>query len=199
MSEDPYDLTVIVTAPHSLCRSTEVRDCDRVALEAAGIIVQHFRRMDLAANIHFYPSTIMRREFDLNRVEGAETEWTQKVEADIKQSVKSGKRVVLLDIHSFPDQSADFIGDDRVSPELTLLDVYPSPHMQLLRDIAKTTGFQHIHLFEASRVDYLLFMALRNGARDAMLFEFNENREKISHEQINAMAHVLMVYLENLK
>jgi predicted N-formylglutamate amidohydrolase len=195
MITDYYDLTVIVTAPHSVCYSRVNRDCDRRALEAARIIVDHFRSMALPANVHFYESTYPRARVDLNRIEGALTDWTQAFERDVRSAVASGRRVVLLDIHSFPDDSEHFRGIDGASPELTLLDVEPSPHAQLLANIKRAADFEHVHRFEASRVDYLLYRALELNAVDALLFEFNEDETKTPVQKINAVAHVLMTYL----
>jgi hypothetical protein len=185
---------VIITVPHGKCPSqSPVRLCDERADEAANALAA------LLPAASLYRAATYRFQGDLNRPETRNSEWRRTIQAQVEHEVAAGKRVVLFDMHSFPDDSDSFgvVTRDHVVPQLVLLDEPSLPHAALARRIAQSTSVRLLSVLTASQINDITVQARAVGHVDAMLWEFNESSARLSHEQIVEVVRVLADYAVN--
>jgi hypothetical protein len=182
---------IIITVPHGKCRdNTLVRQCDERANEAADALAA------LLPSAAVYRAPTYRSEGDLNRPTTRNTEWRRAIQTDVADAHARGQRVVLFDIHSFPNSSKSFgvLPLENLVPQLVLLDNDASfPHANLARLIGSATSVRLVLAHVGADSNDIVSQAHAAGA-DAMLWEFNEDATWLSHEQIVQVARVLADY-----
>jgi len=182
---------VIITVPHGKCpRGSVVRQCDERANEVALTLAAFLPE----ASVYWAPS--YRVEGDLNRPETRQWGWRREIQAEVERQVAGGNRVVLFDIHSFPDTSTSFgvLPPSGAVPQLVILDQPSMPHTALARQITSTTSVSLLAVLVASEINDITTQARAAGNVDAMLWEFNESSTRITHDQIGEVARVFADY-----
>lgn len=186
---------VIVTAPHALCLGdvNKRRTCDIRARGAAQQIAAYLRQQ-LPANEYRVTLDLgdtQRAAGDLNRAVTRHWPWRERVQARIDDSLRAGRRTIVLDIHSFPNIADSFGIDKRTGrvPKIVLLD-YGLDH-RALYDAMPTT----VVPYEAAAYNDITGEARKAGA-DAMLWEFNEDGTALSDNEIGDIADFLLRYVE---
>jgi hypothetical protein len=118
--------------------------------------------------ISLYTSEHRREYLDDNRVQSRNSEWRRAIQTRIDNALAARKRVLVLDIHSYPD-SADSFGVDADGdiPPVVLL-ALNVPNVTLLQN-----KLPFLTVLPASRVNDIIVQADDAGAI-ALLLEFNE-------------------------
>lgn len=103
-------VSVLITIPHATCGSLIGHSCDYSAKYLADEIEQEFQKVGIN-DVKKYEAKIPRSEIDMNRKESRNTKFREEIIEDIKS--KKGKKIWVLDIHSFPDNDfhtdSDFV------------------------------------------------------------------------------------------
>jgi hypothetical protein len=203
-------MDIIITAPHTFCpRDAVSRLCDTRAAAAAELIEKRLVQTLPAERLPFFaPGAIdkyvspparatsrfsitlalsnrLRADIDLNRPPAEYTEWRTALNARIVASQTAGRRVLVFDIHSFPDDPDVWEKGVEHAPLIVSLD-FPGIH----NDVSLPAG---VKLLQASLANDIIVRALLHGA-DAFLWEFNENPAALSDAQILAFADWLAAY-----
>ena len=181
-------MDIIITAPHSDCiRGIQGRMCDLRAEYAATRIEAYMRKRLPTAHISVAYADVVRADIDLNRAPARYTEWRQKILESIDASVAVDRKVLVLDIHSFPDTSKSFgYMEDGTVPAVVLLD-FPGIHSNYVPPPS-------VRVLEASLANDIIVTSLMSGA-DAFLWEFNENPLRSTDQVIDSIAESMLTYV----
>lgn len=202
-------LRVIITVPHDKCddgaddtinASVGVRICDTRAREAANALLAALHDAGVRDASIYHASSFRAPGADLNRPETRKTAWRIAIQTDVVDSLREGKRVVLFDMHSFPNEPSSFgtlpLAHNAV-PQLVLLDDANLSHVDTaLRRIARQTSVRLLAAHVGGDND-IVNTARATGA-DASLWEFNESSDALSHAQIVEIANALAAYARAL-
>src|SRR5207248_1426846 len=110
-----YKMEIILTVPHSSCLNEPERTCDLIALKAAN----HLKNaLESNATVHLFKADKNRYTIDYNRFQGRFTPWRSQIRKNLKDAS------LLLDIHSFPNESDSFGLLNGDIPEIVILDSY---------------------------------------------------------------------------
>jgi len=180
-------MDIIITAPHSGCiRGSQGRMCDLRAEYAATRIGEYMQKRLPTAHISVAYSDVVRADIDLNRAPARYTKWRQQILESIDASVAVDRKVLVLDIHSFPDTSKSFgYMEDGTVPSVVLLD-FPG-----IRSNYEPPPF--VRVLEASLANDIIVTSLLSGA-DAFLWEFNENPMRSTNQVIDTVAESMQTY-----
>jgi hypothetical protein len=118
--------TLIVSSPHQKCpKNSPTRACDL----AAGIASETFCRI-VSTNKRLQYIELLGDEFrvnhDLNRKASRETPYRKRLE-EVFRDLRGNQRVMVTDIHSFPNEylveagDINFFKKDEIAPEIVLL------------------------------------------------------------------------------
>lgn len=95
----PY---IVLTSPHSYCKSRMERDCDRAAMSAILYLSQLLKKSKIDHFVHM--ATHLRGDYllglDMNRMQARRSKYRRELTQIIK--LYRGKISLSLDIHSFP-------------------------------------------------------------------------------------------------
>ena len=152
---------VVVTAPHSFCDPTSpTRMCDTLAgtaaTELSDFLSPHYR-------VELLLSPVERYKLDLNRPWAARSAFHKQI---IRQLAR--KPIVLLDIHSFPDEYDDFGHSNLTLLSLELEAGYTRRLIQAISSLPIP-----VTALQASHINQILITAKRHGVPAALL-EFHE-------------------------
>lgn len=106
-------MQVIITSPHGTCSNQYDKLCDKRAEFIAKLLNDKIIKLkekyttNIEDPVLFLSDTIYRHTIDLNRLESRSTEWRNKIRETINSSLKNKniKRIILFDIHSFPNDT----------------------------------------------------------------------------------------------
>lgn len=87
-------MSIIITAPHSLCYDLSYRNCDSASLVASQRLAELLYKFGV--QIKYFPANYHRSEIDLNRLEARNTDYRQSLTSTLEDSA------LLIDVHSFP-------------------------------------------------------------------------------------------------
>ena len=195
-------LRVIITVPHDKCDGqddavgADARICDTRAREAANALLAALQQHGIVDASIYHAMSFRAPGADLNRPETRKTPWRIAIETDVVDSVRAGKRVVLFDMHSFPNTPSSFgtlpLAHNAV-PQLVLLDDANLSHVDgALRRVTRQTSVRLVTAHVGGDND--IVNTARVAGADAALWEFNESPEALSHAQIVEIANALAVY-----
>jgi len=152
------------------------------------------RRLPVEVVVHIFYSNRPRSEGDYNRPVTRDSPWRQEIQRHVEGIIASDKQVLLYDVHSFPNVCEDFCrhSDNRI-PQLVLLDSEEDPHANLLELAKEEAALTVASLLHAAHKNDITEQARKAGA-EAMLWEFNESKLRLTEEQALKVIRVLASY-----
>jgi len=187
-------MDVIVTAPHSRCTAAAHEHwCDSRALAIASALADFLQRtLPAAYRISLYTSHHRRELLDDNRPASRGSEWRVKIQQRVDFALAAGRRALVLDVHSYPDEQASFGVDagGHVPPLVRL--ALQAPHVSLLQ-----SRLPFLTVLAASRDNDIVARAADAGAV-GLLLEFNESKHALSPALVEKTFAALAAYAEYL-
>jgi len=154
--------TFVITVPHATCVDAPqhriMHTCDYIASDVATALGQFIQQCGM--DKVFY-GNINRGETDLNRREGRDTRFRQKVREHLKPGT------ILVDVHSYPSYSFNY-GD---------YDVALIGDNERIKKTLKSKLERHgykVGTFTTNSIDDILLEARDRGVTDSVLVEVNE-------------------------
>lgn len=93
-------MKVLLTVPHATCDTSQIRTCDKRALEAAKLLYNEFSKKEPTNQTVLYTNQdIPRRVIDMNRLVSRGTPWRMK----LSKLLRDTHFDLVIDVHSFPD------------------------------------------------------------------------------------------------
>jgi hypothetical protein len=185
-------MDVIVTVPHGLCPHHRFRTCDTRASEVATALFEALlQRLPPEVLVHIFRANQAREVGDLNRPSTRHLEWRREIQNTVEHSIALGRRVLLFDVHSFPDECESFckaLATHEI-PQVVLLDEPGAPHHALANEVTRAADLLRFGLLQASNINDISVQARAAGA-EAMLWEFNESKHALD---VAAAARVISV------
>jgi len=208
-------MDVFITVPHAFCPDADVRLCDLRAREAANALYDALKRLTLPAmNVRFFAAQTLREDGDLNREETRKWQWRVAIQNAIEASRMAGHKVVLFDMHSFPDDAENFRkrADEARGPKVVLLDQWEQLagrggvrwlHRDMVQRVEEESGVR-VRIIGSGFENDITRQANRPlpaGASDAdvMLWEFNEDDTRLSTNELQRVARALANYVAQQK
>lgn len=191
-------MEIIITIPHGFCPERRFRMCDNRASEAATMLSRALRdRLPRNIQIRVFYSNSPRSFGDLNRSVTRDTPWRRRVQFHVERAVREGSKVILFDMHSFPNSCDSFCKSQRdTPPQVVLLDSAGFPHRKLVESIRNSNAVERISLLQGSTINDITEMARAVSDNvDTMLWEFNENRSALSDQEITSVVLILAEYV----
>lgn len=170
-------MKVILTVPHSKCIIGTEHLCDYMAPKAAEIISSKIKASEI------FLADKNRREFDYNRRNTRETEWRK----NIKKYVLQNSVDLVLDIHSFPDDSLSFGTIQGKIPEIVILDSISFSLGQKKDDLNQKLSVylqkNGVIVSLLSGGDNDITIEMRENGISSILIEFNEgiHRQRLEY------------------
>lgn len=210
-----HEMEVFITVPHAYCPESEVRLCDLAALKAANALRKALMDANLPSDviIHFHRPETLRETGDLNRRETRKWPWRRAIQRKVKAARRARKKVILFDMHSFPDDAEDFKRDihEHPGPKVVLLDtltLFQQPtmevgwtHREMVRRVEAESGVD-VRIIAASdknditvRARRILPDAPQASNTDTMLWEFNEDSTRLTTAELERVALALANYV----
>ena len=189
-------MEVFITVPHGYCPEEEFRVCDTRASFVGTVLTEEMRRLfgDKVVIRTFYANK-PRSYGDLNRPEMRNTKWRREIQTKVEQAVAKKLKVLLYDIHSFPDDSTSFRTNSvQKSPQVVLLEGETKPS-KLPKKIESETSVDLVTVLRASLINDITVQSRIAGA-EAMLWEFNESAERLTDEQVREVAVIMAKYAQ---
>lgn len=209
---------VIITAPHDVCVSEpdEPRDCDRRAFYAAMNLYRQFRLRGVPTTIFF--GNELRKKYDLNRDWngnklqekhfGIDNErrprpnWHRTLEFELERSKREYDDVLLIDTHSFPNESTAFDllktmpdgSTTRTTPKIAAMIRSSNGKDGDKRSFSQFADYMEA-VFEkhepstavlSSDINYNIRLAEKHGVR-GILIEFCEDHDVLSDRELDAI------------
>jgi hypothetical protein len=185
-------MDVIITVPHSACvPQAAQRTCDVRARSAAQIIHTRLARLPAPAyRVSIAYANSFRFKGDLNRRVTRGWAWRKHVQSMVEHGIKRRRKVMLFDIHSFPNTKKSFGLDRRTGdvPHVVLLD-YMHRHENI--------GLPSTLVMQASKANDIVVQTIEAGG-DALLLEFNEDKTHTPDRYVAAVAIALEKMVKNV-
>lgn len=208
LSQSNPKLFVVITAPHVFCPKKIIpgkHECDYRALNIANLLAKLLRKK----NIEFITiySQVLRSIVDINRNKIDLTpsnkysieEWNKFQQKILKTIVSnSTKKILLLDIHSFPNINS-FCKKDKNDCYITILDVHNKNRPEL-RQFAKTSEMPFTVNVEPGGKNYIIntygdiHIPASTNTIYPILLEFIENTSLLTDEQIELFFNKLLEF-----
>jgi hypothetical protein len=154
---------VVITVPHSLCVSGLDHLCDYMAPKAAVILSNKM-------NAKLFLADANRIVIDYNRRSSRSSNWRTK----IKQYVIQNKSRIVLDIHSYPNDSISFGLIDGKIPDIVLLDSFNGGKDSLTNSLASYLNKRGVLVSVLAGGDNDISVEMRELNIASILIEFNE-------------------------
>ncbi len=165
---------IVLTVPHSECRLTDVRDCDRAAMRFASALHRAIPESVVLPS-HYY-----RPEMDANRIASRKTPYREK----LRQALDHAD--MLLDIHSFP--AIPGVWGDDVPPDTPLvvlsMDETLGYKLALNRRLAR---LNFTVILQGSMENDIAVEAWQRHRCPSVLLEINESLDSDTIKQIAKM------------
>lgn len=205
-------MDVFITVPHAFCPDADVRLCDLRAREAAAALFDALKNLALPfVNVRSFAAQTLREDGDLNREEMRRWPWRVAIQDAIEASRMARRKVVLFDMHSFPDDAENFRkrADETRGPKVVLLDQWEQTtsgrvkwlHRDMVPRVEEESGVR-VRIIGSGFENDITRQANRplpgvDDASDAdvMLWEFNEDATRLSAAEIKRVAGALANYV----
>lgn len=184
---------IVITVPHSYCLDKLGRHCDTRAREVALALIQEFNKFK-NVKVHYFPNnTTLRSELDLNRSWSRNHSMRQKIDKLLNSLYENNNEhdVLLLDIHSFPNNSDSFKISGKPIPKIVILDTAKDIDSNLtntIYDKIKQTIPEINKLIACEKNSFYCksndIIVEGKKINDALLLEFNEDDNYFTRENI---------------
>lgn len=189
---------VIITVPHSKCtiHDNETNDthwCDKISGTVANMIYDKFNDPINRKSIvpHIFTSQTHRTECDLNRIQCRYNDFRLPEAQLIKILTNNDTKYILLDIHSFPEDS-EFRGNDVV-----ILTKYQNVYDKLailVRDMISKFKYK-CSILEGSYENDII----NTSPSSSILLEFNETLETKTLDKLSSIiAHAISTNIDRI-
>ncbi len=168
-------MEIVIIAPHSRCVDKKNRDCDRQALSAANKL---YNKVKTLAPTHIIFADRLRKYQDLNRLSSYDSPIRYTLREIVKQCTNRGNKVLLYEIHSFPEGIKGFTGNDVV-----LLDILEN--QQINFNASFSDSDVKWKTMEGSPVNSIQKEFAFSPDVEAHLLEFNEDNNENEDRVIN--------------
>ena len=208
LSQSISNFFVLITAPHAFCPKKIIpgkHECDFRALNIANLLAKMLRKKNIEFRIIY--SEVLRSNVDFNRNKldltpsnnSSIEEWDKFQQTILKTIVStSTKKILLLDIHSFPNINS-FCKKGKNDCYITILDVYNKNRPEL-RQFAKTSEMPFTVNVEPGGKNYIIntygdiHIPASTNTIYPILLEFIENTTLLSDEQIELFFNKLLEF-----
>lgn len=175
---------VLLTVPHGFCKDKINRDCDRKASEASKSLQD--KLFSAGFSVHRLEVNHLRSDGDENRRRSIHSPYRKlirEVASEHKENI-----VIVLDIHSYPDEEIDW-----GRYELVILDDAESPK-NYTESLLSDLSIGHIPAKIIRGGDNSIEDDMRDNFRlDCVLLEF---RESLTSERINYISDVIVTWIQ---
>lgn len=116
---------IIITTPHEKCmtKTNEHHLCDTYAIKLANNIIPNITKKH--RSIKVYHGDINRSIIDLNRIISRNTEFRKSISNNVKYYLTNDnantKNIIIIDCHSFPNDSKSFNNMRIKNPDICIL------------------------------------------------------------------------------
>jgi hypothetical protein len=204
-------ISLILTVPHAVCLGDDMREnlhtCDYIAARSAAKLKMIFARMSNVRVIGPLYGKVNRRTMDLNRIEARGSAFRSEIVRTIRDERRSGRNVVLLDIHSFDSRapwSVEAVRNGKPEPDVVYMcscvqskptksvkripmggsyvEMHAQPgasnsRLERLQRSLAESGHYNVDVARSS-VNDIIQEAKMSGAMFSILIEFNESLMK---------------------
>jgi hypothetical protein len=199
--------TLIITAPHQLCKPSKNRVCDTAAGTATQEIVEILKLNNSFNSIVLFGDE-HRHDHDLNRKISRHTPFRKKLDDifNTSSNPKNNLNTLILDIHSFPNEYLDEAGDinffkkGEKAPDIVFLqgplDIFFD------KSLCNTLYISLQRYFTCKIIKNIHVLDILNNANDhqipGVLLEFNE---KFNYDKnaLNFMCSIILNTIHRMK
>lgn len=156
-------MSIVVTVPHSYCIIGLGHLCDYMAPKAGSLLSNKL-------NAKIFLADANRTVIDYNRRSSRDSNWRNK----IKQFVIENKTKIVLDIHSYPNESVSFGTLNGRIPDIVILDSFNGGNDRLSNEIGTYLNNNGIPTKVLAGGDNDISIEMREIGIQSLLIEFNE-------------------------